>query len=208
MNHNEQAVSLFNKLADSYAERFMNVDMYADGFEFLLQQLNPGASLLDVACGPGNITRYLLNKRSDLLIHGIEMAPRMVELARQNNPKATFSLHDAQSLHTLTQRYDAIVTGFLFPYLNEEAVKTYLNSAFKQLNEGGLLYISTIEDEYQHSGLQSSSTGEQLMQYFYTGDWLKKELKISGFDILNENRVRYSDKDQKPITDVILISKR
>jgi len=208
MNHNEQAVALFNKLADSYADRFMNVDSYASGFDFFLQQLKRNASILDVACGPGNITRYLLNKHPDLQILGIEMAPRMIELAQQNNPEATFSLHDAQSLQTLPQNFDAIVTGFLFPYLDQEAVISYLKSAFNQLNENGLLYISTIEDHYENSSLQASSTGEQLMQYFYTGDWLKKELENLGFEILNEDRVRYSGKDQKPITDVILISKR
>ncbi len=186
----------------------MNVDMYANGLDFLLNRLELNSSVLDVACGPGNITRYLLNKRPDLKIHGIEMAPRMVELARQNNPEATFSIHDARLLHTLPQKYDAIVTGFLFPYLNETAVNNYLQRAFNQLNTGGLLYVSTIEDDYENSGMQTSSTGEQLMQYFYTGRHLKKELENLGFEILNEDRVRYSGKDQKPITDVILISKR
>ena len=64
--------------------------------------LKPGcAHVLDAACGPGNLSRYLMKQRSDVDLLRIDLAPRMVELARLAVHSARFIIHDCRRLNDL-----------------------------------------------------------------------------------------------------------
>lgn len=59
--------------------------------------LGPGARVLDVGCGPGRHAHELA--RRGVLVHGIDIAPRFVELAEAEAPPgATFAVADARHL--------------------------------------------------------------------------------------------------------------
>jgi trans-aconitate methyltransferase len=60
------------------------------------------ADILELACGPGNITQYIISKRSDFKILGTDLAPNMIELAKINNPSAQFQLLDSRDIRTIT----------------------------------------------------------------------------------------------------------
>ena len=65
---------LFNKYALSYSEKFMDVSQYADTLDVFCNGLPASAKVLDIACGPGNIAKYLLNKHPDMQLTGIDLA--------------------------------------------------------------------------------------------------------------------------------------
>lgn len=59
--------------------------------------LHPGQRVLDVGCGPGRHAHELA--RRGLLVHGVDISERFVELARQSAPPgATFERRDARDL--------------------------------------------------------------------------------------------------------------
>lgn len=61
IEHNKNALEIFNKLASIYKERFMNVDFYADSFQFLCDSNSKERiKILELACGPENITYVLI----------------------------------------------------------------------------------------------------------------------------------------------------
>src|SRR6476660_8726042 len=53
------AVSLFNKLAKQYQDKYMDVSLYHHSFDIFCRHISkPNAEILELACGPGNITKY------------------------------------------------------------------------------------------------------------------------------------------------------
>ena len=73
MDKSKIAVAIFNKLAKMYQDKFMNVDLYSESFDLFCNAIQKeNATILEIACGPGNITKYLLNKRPDFNILGID----------------------------------------------------------------------------------------------------------------------------------------
>jgi ubiquinone/menaquinone biosynthesis C-methylase UbiE len=207
MNKKEQAVAVFDKNAQLYEDKYMDVSLYEDTLNKFCQHIaKPNAKILDVACGPGNITKFLLDKKPEFQILGIDLSPKMLELAQKNNPTATFQLLDCKEILSLNQKFDAIVAGFVLPYLSKRETLSFIKKATKMLNDKGVLYLSFMEDEYKKSAYQTSqSTGDTLFTHYHQTDYIQVEIIMNGYEKSMIHRKR-SVSNGKEVCDLILIA--
>lgn len=207
MVQKQTPLEIFNKHASAYQERFMHFDLYDDTYDKLCQVLKPNASVLEIGCGPGNITAYLLSKRPDLDICGIDLAENMIELAKANCPGAKFAVMDGRDISSLNEKFDAVVCGFCLPYLNKEEVEKLITDSSQLLNGKGILYLSAIEDKYEKSGLEVSSNGQDACYiYYYEESALKTFFELNHFENPIAFRKIYSKSDNATSTHLILIA--
>lgn len=201
----KSALEIFNDNALRYQDKFMDMNLYNDSYDAFLNSLKPNAHMLEVGCGPGNITRYLLEKRPDLDLIATDFAPNMIELAQANNPNAACRLLDARRILELNDRFDGVVCGFVAPYFQEDELETFIQDVSKTSNSNASLYLSAIEGEYSQSGWQHSSDGKSsTMVYFYSEADLEKMLSKNGFEIRHVFRKAYSDSTHLIFVAVIL----
>lgn len=208
MDNTTIAAAVFDLRANDYAARFMDVTMYSGQLDILCAEIPKNGKVLDVACGPGNVARYLLDRRSDMLLTGIDLAPAMVALATANNPEAEFSVMDCRNISELPDRYDCVICSFVMPYLSKEEALHLIASAGMLLKSGGLLYISTMEDDYTKSGPQRSSKGDELYMYFHEADYIIKATAAAGMNIINECRYTYPDAKGGVVVDLCLVGRK
>lgn len=169
MDRYRETFETWNKVAALYQDKFMDLDLYDKTYDLICDSIPKTApKLLEIGCGPGNITRYLLSKRPDFDIYGIDIAPRMIELARKNNPSATFDVMDCREIGRLSMKFDGVVCGFCLPYLSSEDRKKLIWDIAGLLNEDGLLYMSFVEGDPLASGYVTGGTGDRT--YFYYHD--------------------------------------
>lgn len=204
-----KTIDVFDRRAVDYQDKFMDFDLYDDTFDLFCESIpKAGAEILDLACGPGNITRYLLGKRPDFRIFGIDLAPNMIALAKANNPTAEFGIMDCREISNIQQRYDAIICGFGLPYLSKEETAALIRNASGLLNAGGILYLSTMEDDYSKSGPRKSSDGkDETYQYFHEAGFLTAVLEENNFKVFNLQRKDFPGPDGTT-TDLVLIAKK
>lgn len=203
--------SLFNKYAQTYADKYMDVSKYQDSLDLFCKTMPySGADILDVACGPGNITKYILGRRPKDQILGIDLAPEMLKIARQINPSATFQNHDAKHINTLEESFDGIICAFGLPYLSKEEAIQFIQQASKALNTNGLLYISTMEGKYDDSKWLGPSSGgdEKLFTYYHESEHLLSALSKNNFKPLDVSRVSTKKEDGSITTDLIIIAQK
>jgi predicted TPR repeat methyltransferase len=131
----------------------------------------------------------------------------MLELARENNPTAVFSIMDCRNISNLVKTYDAIICGFALPYLTKEDTIQPIKDASKRLSKNGVLFISTMEDDYSKSGLVSSSQGDQMFIHFHEASYLKEALQNNNLEIIDLRRKQYPGPDGKPVTDLLILKK-
>ncbi|MBK8698627.1 MAG: class I SAM-dependent methyltransferase [Saprospiraceae bacterium] len=205
MDKRKTSFDSFNDLASAYEEKFMGLDIYNDTYDAFCDEVKkPGAKILELACGPGNIARYLLKKRPDFGLFGTDGAANMVALAQKNNPSARFEVLDVKEINSLTPFYDGIVCGFLMPYLSREACDGFIRDSAKLLCRGGVLYFSTIEGDYSQSGLQTSSNGKhQMYVYYHDVDYLTSSLNKHGFEVKKMFRIPFPKGEHQ--TDIHLV---
>ena len=207
MDHSEFAASIFNKYAEGYQSKFMDVSAYHSTLDvFLAAICKDAAQVLEVACGPGNVTQYLLQQRPDLQILGTDLSANMLALAQLNNPTARFERLDGRKIAKLPQQFDAILAAFFLPYIAKEEALQFIRDAADKLNPGGVLYISTMEGDYATSGLRKGSQGDEIFMHFHQAGYLTDQLKACGLDLLELRRVRAAGPEGD--VDLVVIAKK
>jgi cyclopropane fatty-acyl-phospholipid synthase-like methyltransferase len=210
MDHYRTTIKTWDKLAQRYQDVFMDLNLYDqtyDAFCNLLEKKD--ASILELGCGPGNVTRYLLHKRLDYKIHATDAAPSMIDLAKKNNPTATFEILDLRDISELKQRYDGLVCGFCLPYIDELACKKLIQDSYQLLKKEGFIYLSMIEGNYQNSGMETSSDGQHSMfVYYYSESFIINTFEENHFTILNTFKIPYTKSNGSASTHMIFIAKK
>ena len=109
----------WNLVADGYAETTMHAfEHYAEA-AIKARKLKPGATVLDVACGPGTLALKLAHQAGK--IHGIDFSSAMLAVFQKKIEQAGhkhIELHcgDAQTLPYANETFDAAFSlfGFMF----------------------------------------------------------------------------------------------
>jgi cyclopropane fatty-acyl-phospholipid synthase-like methyltransferase len=207
MDKSKLAVEVFDKRAYQYQDKFMDVSLYQDSLDLFCDSIKKiNAAILELACGPGNITQYLLKKRPDFKILATDLAENMLRLAEINNPEVEFKLMDCREIGKLNKKYDAIMAGFALPYLAKEEAETLIKDASKILNANGILFLSTMEDDYSRSGFQTSSSGDRLFIHYHQADYLKQALQDNNLKIIELQRQEFPTGESSSTTDLIMIA--
>jgi len=209
MDRYKETFETWNKAASIYEDKFMDLDLYNDTYDIFCEQLvNLNPSILEVGCGPGNITKYMLSKRPDFNIQGIDIAPSMIELARKNNPTANFKVMDGRQINNLESKFDAVICGFYVPYLSKSDCSNLLKVCNGLLYNNGILYLSFVEGDYINSGYQTGSSGDRIYFYYHSLDNLKRDLTENNFNIINLIKKNYNKKDGIAEIHTIMIAKK
>ncbi len=192
MDRYKETFETWNKVASRYRDMFMDLDLYNDTYDFICDSISKdNAKILEIGCGPGNITKYLLSERPDFDIFGIDIAPNMIELAKNNNPTANFAIMDSRQIDEIKTKYDAIVCGLCLPYLSQTDSRKLITDCYNLLNENGLIYISFVEGDPIKSDFQIGSSGDRIYFYFHNLDDLKTQLIENRFGELKTFKVEY-----------------
>lgn len=208
MKENKETFDTWNNIASLYQEKFMDLSLYNESYNYICNSIIiQGAKLLDVGCGPGNITKYLLSKRSDYKIFGIDIAPNMIQLAKANNPTADFLVMDSRHINQLETKFDGIVCGFCLPYLSGAECKQLISDSYNLLNDNGLIYLSFVEGNPDESGFKSGSGGRVYFQ-FHSLETLTNQLTKANFDQIKIFKVPYQISETQFDTHTILTARK
>jgi ubiquinone/menaquinone biosynthesis C-methylase UbiE len=97
--------------------------------------------VLDLGCGPGNSSIEMARVRPDAVVVGLDLAPKMLEIAARETqraglgPRISFVLADATKLPFSIGTFD-VTTGHSFLYLVSDR-RRVLEEAYRVLRRGG-----------------------------------------------------------------------
>ena len=209
MNPHQETLNTWNKVAQLYQEKFMDLEMYNESYSLFCDSIEKSnASILEIGCGPGNITKHLLSLRKEYSIYGIDFSSNMIELAQKNIPSASFEVMDARDILKLNTTFDGIIVGFCLPYLSGEESLQLIGDATTLLNKNGVLYLSFVEGDSNQSGFKTSSTGDRTYFYYHELSALTKGILDAGFETPKVLHVNYGDANSKQEIHTIVIAKK
>ena len=208
MNNTNEEIGTWNKLAALYQEKFMNMELYHESYDFFLRELGAGAcSILDVGCGPGIISRYMTDHHPGLAVTGIDYAASMVQLASAQMPDGRFMVMDCMELNRLEEKFDGIVCGFCIPYLSSANVSRLMTLFQELLKDDGVLYLSFVGGSPESSGPVQGSTGDSLYFNFHDPKKLYKALNVNNINIIKEFQLPYLKSDGSAETHIVWLAR-
>jgi len=210
MDQQLQTVNIYNQYVENYINKFMTFDLYNDTFDYFLNLLPQNSQVLELGCGPGNIVRYFLERRSDLRITGVDLASEMIKKAQEINSGAEFKLMDIREANKINDQFNAVVGAFCLPYLSFEDLIHFFSNVKNLTTDDGLVYISCMEGKRERSGFEKTSfTGDsEIYIYYHQRDNLEQLLVKNGFDIIKFYTKDYPETDGTVTTDLIYITKK
>ena len=205
----EITISSYNNNAKSFENRFMDLKLYKDTFNTLVKIIDSSESILDLGCGPGNVSKYLLNKNNKYKITGIDLSENMVSLAKENVPNAVFIQQDIRQLNNFSNdSYDVIVAAFCIPFLYDEETKDFIEQIARIVKNNGIIYISTMKGSGFKYEVPSFSNGDEFFFNYYTNDFLEKEFTRRNLNKMEYIEQDYTNKNGSILKDMIYILKK
>lgn len=207
----KETIETYNVSAKAYQDKFMDMDLYNDTYDTFCHLITKSnAKIFEIATGPGNVIKYILCKRPDFKVFGIDLSSNMIELAKLNNPEAEFTVMDCRDIHVIDTKFDGILCAFCLPYLSKEESLKLITDASLLLEPNGVLYISTMEGDYNKSGYETTSfSGDnRVYVYYHQANFMTACLSELGFEILDLQRKQYPEPDGSFLTDMIFIARK
>jgi 2-polyprenyl-3-methyl-5-hydroxy-6-metoxy-1,4-benzoquinol methylase len=187
----------------------MYLELYNESYNLFCDSIKLNkARILDVGCGPGNITKYIKSKRNDFEILGIDNAPNMVKLAKKNNPTENFKILDCKNIDKIKKKFDGIISGFCIPYLSPNECEKLISDCHTLLKNEGYLYISFVGGKATQSGIITGSSGDKMFFYYYKEMELLKQFSKYNFELVRNIKVNYQKTEGKIEIHTILILRK
>jgi len=97
-----------------------------------------GKRILDVGCGPGLYASLLIERGA--IVKGIDISKEIIEIAKNESPKAEFIIGNAEKLPFKNSEFDIVIAPLVLHYLNlwDEVLK----EIHAVLKKGGIFIFS------------------------------------------------------------------
>lgn len=169
----------YDKIAGQWHKDHQADDWWQEATDLFISHLKPSATVLDVGCGGGTKSRYLLSK--GLKVTGIDFSENLLVIAKREVPQAKFILLDLYNLDKLEKKFDGIFMQAVLLHIPKKDAEKVLRKAVQKLNPGGYIYLGVKEkipggpDEetkkendygYDYERFFSYFTVEDFEQYF------------------------------------------
>jgi trans-aconitate methyltransferase len=208
MENFDLSVKRFDEFAAEYAEKFGNMEAYSDSINRFCDSIKTEKpKILELACGPGNVTRLLRIRFPDSQILAIDLAPAMIDIARKSLSEVDFRVMDVRDILTIPEKFDAIMCSFCLPFLSKLETEKLIADCAERLITGGVLYVSTMEGNEERAGFEKtnfSGDAEIYFNYHQQHDLQDAFLKC-GFEIRHIKLQDYLEQDGSATTDMIFI---
>lgn len=204
---NDISTETYSKCAAAYEAKFMDVSPYKGSIDAFCALLPSDAAILDLGCGPGNISRYVFEKGFHH-VTGMDRSAAMVSLATKNVPEANFIQGDIRHLSFPNDSFHGVIASFCIPYISYLDTEKLLARLSRVIADGGKLYLSCMEGCRSGFETTSFSGTHKVYIYYYSEEFLREKLQINGFKVLDMKKQLYPEADGTFSTDLLFIAEK
>lgn len=133
--------------------------------EKFLNTLNPNASILDMACGVGKLTKFIHNK--GFAVDGCDLSEVLINAAIQNNPDVNFTLCDIRN-YCPSKHYDAIILSYCLFHFTADDIKKILRNIRSFTKDNArlhiVMYVGPLSEGFQSDPINNEESMQEIIR--------------------------------------------
>lgn len=184
---NEMAKT-YNAIANKYEKEAKEDWKDKEYVNKFLMYLEHKSSVLDIACGTGELLKYYND--IGLKTTGIDISKAMVNISKNKVPNANIMNMSLYNLDKLEEKFDGISITFTLVHIPKEKINEVIGKINEKLKDNGKIFI--VFTTSIKAGLQAEPLDNNYKYYAinYSIDEVCNILENSGFEILESKEKR------------------
>lgn len=183
----------YNKIAHDFMVDHQNDTWWIEGTDKFLSYLSPGASILDVGCGPGHQAKYLIER--GFKVTGIDLSENMIKLAQKACPTGHFLVKNIKNSLGFDLPFDGVYAKASLLHIPKNEIANVLINITEPLASGGYLYVEVKEKRPEESSemmVKENDYGYEYKRFFsfFTLDEVKKYVEQIGLCVEHESSTK------------------
>jgi ubiquinone/menaquinone biosynthesis C-methylase UbiE len=176
--------SVAGKYLELFREEFLAKPFDRQIIFSFAASLEPGARVCDAGCGPcGHVTRLLADSGLDPI--GVDISPKCVALARQEQPSLRFEVMNMASLAFADLTFQGLVAYYALHYQSKLSLDMVIREFARVLRPQGRLLIVAKEGSGEGWIIDPLGSGQQIFWCALTAQDLQILVTDNGFAVLN-----------------------
>lgn len=177
----------YNRIAEEWHKDHQTDDWWVEGTNAFVSFLKPGDAVLDIGCGGGTKSKYLLGK--GLRVTGVDFSENMIAIARREIPGATFAVMDMRAIATLPDMFNGMFAQASLLHIPKHEAGDVIKNASTRLAPGGYFYVAVKEkkpDGPEETIKKEDDYGYPYERFFsyFTKDEIEGYLRGTGMEIV------------------------
>lgn len=206
MDKSRLVVDTYNKIAYIYTNKYFSDLTDTSYIDKFLNQLPKRGNVLDVGCGPGTFSKYLVQK--GFVVAGVDLSEEMIKIAKNKVKEATFKVMDMRRLDFDKGFFDGLLIAYSLIHIPSTEIAHTLKGFKKVLKTGGLIMLIAQSGEPDKIVDEPLLKGEQIFINFFTQQRLSDFLTDSGLEVTYQEEVSMTDADSLSDSVIYTIAKK
>ena len=165
--------------------RFGDVSKYTAALEKFISHAPANCAVLDVGCGPANLSKWIVQHVPQAQITGIDISENMLSIAKEEIPHGNFLLLDQEEILSLDQTFTHLILGFNLPYLQQDKLQIFLSHCAQLLTPHAHLFLATMVDNETKTELVTNSKGDSTYITTYDRNTIQDALSAHQFNMIH-----------------------
>lgn len=173
----------YDRIAEDWHKDHLHDDWWIQDIDTFIQKLPYGARVLDVGCGSGVKSKYLIDH--GLKVIGIDISKNLLKIAESEVSQGEFKIFSMEDLDSMAELFDGVFAQASLLHIPKKDAGEMVKKMTRKLLSGGLLYLAVKEsregkpDEeikkesdygYEYERFFSYFTMPELEQYLKNAD--------------------------------------
>jgi 2-polyprenyl-3-methyl-5-hydroxy-6-metoxy-1,4-benzoquinol methylase len=183
---NRELQATYDKIAEDWFKDHKKDWWWIDVATKLAGLLPPGASILDVGCGPGFKSSYFAEK--GFKVTGFDFSEEFIKIARREFPAVDFRVLDIYDLDTLKETFDCVFAQAVLLHIPREKAFGVMELMKRKVKPGGVLSVAVRapKTDKKEGVLIENDYGYEYQRFFsyFTLEEIQNYFKQLGFEII------------------------
>ena len=194
MDKETNVVSVYNRIGDEYFRKYFEFTPEdLPHIERFITYLPKGARILDAGCGPGGGVKYLTDQ--GYIAEGIDLSPKMIEIAHEQVPEGKFQLMDMGKLEYSDNHFDGIMANYSLIHIPTDELPLVIRELKRVLKDNGVLLILSMKGDPDQLVDEPMAPGMQVFVNFFNLKRLTDLLECEQFEIVHGEETKVVDLD-------------